>query len=133
MLTVGTKSYYSKTKVSEGKYIKTSVEETISNILDVEQIQARVHVTHTGPYGDIKWILDGEIFTSRGIPRGESSLPGGTVGLNLSNTRAVDMSLITFDRPDIDELHNKYFIPVSDGHSTGWIELPPVEQDELIP
>ena len=121
----GKKNYYSFRGIRDNKFVEVEVQEEIRFGLDIETPKAwTVKVTHTGAYGQIKFLFQDEEWSCDNPLLGvvDTREIRQVIALNSSKTRALDIKNLRFNRSDMAELHNKYYTcRVKD---TYWVELP---------
>lgn len=120
---------YSKYEIKDGKYMSISYRLEVDKCADIITPEACiVNVTHTGAYGQIKFIFDGEKFSCSNPMSNlfgkilDRRLKEQVIATNEDWSRAIDIKNLSFDRPDIAELHNKYFL--GRVNQNYWVELP---------
>lgn len=132
---LGATDHYHVTGEHEGKYVSVAVRKEIDLSIDIESVEGECVATHTGAYGQIMFDFQGHTWTGPGVRGGwmlDSAAPGHKptdIALNADKTRAIRMDRLTWNRSDMHELHNKYFIRYdeSKGKTPYWVELPAVE------
>jgi hypothetical protein len=101
---------YTKSEIIGDRFVATKiVEETIYD-LQIEQVSGDAVLTHVGAYRRIKFIFDGDVFTSQ----------NSVIAVNEGNTRCVSFINLTFDK-DIEMNWNR-FVHSDNPEHKHWIE-----------
>lgn len=111
----GEVDYHTERKLINGRVVEFAVKKEVRYSIVVEKpIGEEAIVTHTGAYGRIKFLWDGEVFLSENSPR--SFKKEEAIAINETQTKAVYLRDMVFNMgsQELEELHGKYFIPRTD-------------------
>jgi hypothetical protein len=146
-LAVGEKSFYHKNILRDGKYLSVGYLETIEASADVEHVDPSktATVTHTGGYGQIKFIYDGIEWTSPNpfsnyfdrLEDGRTAewRKGRTdlipyIATNTNSSRALDMQNLQFDlTPEfMASMHHEIYCKQPKENKEFWVDVRSVSE-----
>lgn len=104
----GNTDFYSKTKVVDGLYIVERYKVETSKVQPIEDVTGDAVITHTGAYGRIKFIFEGETYTSESSPDYFKNIDGTSCLAIGPSGRVIRIDKLTFDRKQPEELHGIY-------------------------